>query len=197
MTVTIRKAQEKDRERIAHISAESFKEDFAVLTRNLSKVKEILVHDMNLQQFYVAETDGEVVGNLALTNNTTRAFSICSRHMIDLLGLVRGGIGSLFLKKMFSEPLRVPDEIGYFEFVAVDASARRQGIASKMIQSAAAMTAYPQYMLDTDFDNAAAIRVYRKLGFQEIAHGREWFRIIFGFSRRIFLQASRESLTDH
>ena len=88
-------------------------------------------------------------------------------------------------------PLDYPVSTGYIEFVAVADKARRQGIATRLVEGVIAQTPHTKYMLEVTDVNTAARDCYRKIGFADVSRKKEKFGRIKGFRERIDMRYER------
>jgi ribosomal protein S18 acetylase RimI-like enzyme len=84
--------------------------------------------------------------------------------------------------------LDYPAGTGYIEFVAVAERARRQGVATKLVEGVIAQTAYADYVLEVTDVNTPARDCYRKIGFVDITSRKERFGRLKGFRERIYMR---------
>jgi len=69
--------------------------------------------------------------------------------------------------------------------------ARRQGIATKLVEGVIGQTAYTEYVLEVTDVNTAARDCYRKIGFVDICSEKERFGRLKGFGARIHMRYQR------
>ena len=168
--LTVRKAREADRRVLVSCLLEAFESDFSPFLKQFGEdfVVQFMEKVMVLDRFYIGEVDGELVGTLALTSANHRAVSVDRKELRKSFGRLKTFFLALAFKE-FEEVLPFPETTGFFEFVAVKKSFRRQGIASQMMSRAMKITSYKDYVLDVKDSNASAISCYQKLGFKEFA----------------------------
>lgn len=73
MNINIRHANENDRNDIALCIAEGFKKDFDVLCKNTHTVAAAISTGIQISKFYVAESENETVGVVAISDCSGRA----------------------------------------------------------------------------------------------------------------------------
>ncbi|MBP2622628.1 GNAT family N-acetyltransferase [Streptococcus oricebi] len=168
--LTIRKAIEADRRALVSCLLEAFESDFAPFIKQFGRdfVIQFLEKVLVLDRFYIAEVDGELAGTLALTSASHRAVSIDKKELKKSFGRLKTFLLSMTFKE-FEEALPFPATTGFFEFVAVKKSFRRQGLASQMMRQVMELAPYKDYVLDVKDSNVSAISCYQKLGFKEFA----------------------------
>ena len=83
-------------------------------------------------------------------------------------------------------------DTGYIEFVAVAERARRQGIATRLVEDVIAQTRYTDFELEVTDVNVAARDCYRRIGFVDVNRKKEKFGRIKGFRERIYMHYTRE-----
>jgi ribosomal protein S18 acetylase RimI-like enzyme len=86
--------------------------------------------------------------------------------------------------------LDYPATTGYIEFVAVAERARRQGIATMLVEAVIAQTPYTDFELEVTDVNTDARECYRKIGFVDASRKKEKFGRFKGFRERIYMRYS-------
>lgn len=195
--VQIRKAKETDRSYVALCIAEGFEKDFSMLCKDNQKVANAIKMGLNMEKFYVAETQGNIVGVLAISDCHGRAARAEKASLKKHFGLFKGMIGAIVLKEEFEQPLEYPITTGYIEFVAVRKKYRRQGIARIMLQQSMLLTNYQDFVLDVTDINEHAMNCYKSIGFEEfkripVKHGKQK-----GFNEKIFMHYCRKGKIVH
>lgn len=189
--VAVRKAAEADRAAIAGVIAFAYRREFSTITRDLDRVARALEHAVQIGRFFVADRDGEIVGTIACADCSGRAMWVSAAELRRHLGLVRGTITARSVVPEFMSRVDYPPTTGYIEFVAVSDKARRQGIATKLVEGVIAQTPYADYMLEVTDVNTAARDCYRKIGFVDVNSKKEKFGNLKGFRERIHMRYPR------
>ena len=188
MNINIRQTTENDRSDIALSIAEGFKKDFDVLCKNTHTVATAISTGIQISKFYVAESENEVVGVVAISDCNGRAATTDIASYKENFGFIKGNIANLVLKEEFESPLDYPPTTGYIEFVAVRNSHQRKGIATSMLKESMIQSSYEDYVLDVTDVNTAAIRCYSALGFKEFKRVKEKHSKQKGFSAKIYMR---------
>lgn len=186
--VTVRKATEADKAAIADVIAYAYRREFSTISRDLDKVAGALAHAVQVDRFFVADRGGDVVGTIACTDRTGRAMRASGAELRRHLGLARGSVLARVAAPEWIATLHYPASTGYIEFVAVAETARRQGIATKLVEGVIAQAPYAEYILEVTDVNTAARDCYRKIGFADIARKKERFGRLKGFRERIYMK---------
>jgi 8-oxo-dGTP diphosphatase len=190
--VTVRPAVERDRDGIATVIAQAYRSEFSTLSRSVRKIAAALADGIEINRFFVASRgSGDVIGAVACTDRSGRAMHIRAEDWRRHLGVVRGTLAARILASPFMSRLDYADETGYIEFVAVAEKARRQGIATKLVEGVIGQSAYTEYVLEVTDVNTAARDCYRKIGFVDIKSEKERFGRLKGFSARIHMRYPR------
>lgn len=192
MNINIRQATENDRSDIALCIAEGFKKDFDVLCKNTHTVATAISTGLQISKFYVAESENEVVGVVAISDCNGRAATTDIASYKENFGFFKGSIANLVLKEEFESPLDYPPTTGYIEFVAVRNSHQRKGIATSMLKESMIQSSYEDYVLDVTDVNTAAIRCYSALGFKEFKRAKEKHSKQKGFSVKIYMKYQKK-----
>lgn len=192
MNINIRQATENDRSDIALCIAEGFKKDFDVLCKNTHIVAAAISTGLQISKFYVAESENEVVGVVAISDCNGRAATTDIASYKENFGFIKGNIANLVLREEFESPLDYPPTTGYIEFVAVRNSHQRKGIATSMLKESMIQSSYEDYVLDVTDINTAAIRCYSALGFKEFKKIKEKHSKQKGFSAKIYMKYQKK-----
>jgi 8-oxo-dGTP diphosphatase len=187
---TVRPAVESDRAAIASVIVEAYRHEFATLSRNMNNITAALTPGVEVDRFFVADRAGDVIGAIACTDHTSRAMRVEAAAWRCHLGVVRGTVAARILASQWMSALDYPATTGYIEFVAVPERARRQGIATRLVEGAIAQTPYTEFELEVTDVNVAARDCYRKIGFVDIKRVKERFGRFKGFNARIYMRYS-------
>ena len=192
MDINIRQATENDRSDIALCIAEGFKKDFDVLCKNTHTVATAISTGIQISKFYVAESENEVVGVVAISDCNGRAAATDIASYKENFGFIKGNIANLVLKEEFESPLNYPPTTGYIEFVTVRNTYQSKGIATSMLKGSMILSSYEDYVLDVTDVNTAAIRCYSALGFKEFKRVKEKHSKQKGFSAKIYMRYQKK-----
>lgn len=188
----IRKAIEADRYNIALCIAEGFEKDFSVLSKDSNRIASAIASGLQIKKFYVAETDENIVGIMAISDCHGRAANVDKIALRKHLGFLKGMIASIVLKEEFERQLDYPITTGYIEFVAVREKYRRNGIATFMLKESIELSGYQNFILDVTDINTKAIQCYSRFGFKEFKRIPEKHIKQKGFSEKIYMYYSLE-----
>lgn len=186
--VHIRKAKETDRNNIALCIAEGFEKDFSILCKDNQKVANAIASGLNMERFYVADTEGNIVGVLAISDCNGRSAKAEKSSLKKHFGFFKGIIAAFVLKEEFEKQLEYPITTGYIEFVTVRKKHRKQGIAATMLRESMPLTNYRDFVLDVTDINNNAIKCYTNIGFEEFKRIPEKHGKQKGFNERIFMR---------
>ncbi|PXX08915.1 acetyltransferase (GNAT) family protein [Mycolicibacterium moriokaense] len=190
--LAVRRAVEADRAGIAAVVVEAYRREFSTLSRKVDTITAVLTPAVEVDRFFVADGGGDVIGAVACTDRTGRAMRVLAADWRSNLGLVRGTVAARILAPQWISQLDYPDDTGYIEFVAVAERARRQGIATRLIEGVIAQTRYTNFELEVTDVNVAARDCYRRVGFVDVNRKKEKFGRIKGFRERIYMHYTRE-----
>ncbi|MGX9787331.1 N-acetyltransferase family protein [Mycobacterium sp. MMS18-G62] len=189
--MTVRPAIERDRDGIATVIAQAYRREFSTLSRSVRKIAAALADGIEVQRFFVADRGGDVIGAIACTDHAGRAMRIRAEDWRRHLGLVRGTLAARILAPPFMSRLDYPAGTGYIEFVAVAERARRQGVATKLVEGVIRQTGHVEYVLEVTDVNTSARDCYRKIGFVDFKSEKERFGRLKGFGARIYMRYPR------
>ncbi len=169
---TIVKADKIDldvRKMMAEIFAEGFTQWLIFFSKDKNVIAKAFAHMFILEQFYVAIANGEIAGVTACTDGKKRSVRLNKKELRKYLGFFKGTMAGIFLKKEFEAPYEnFPPNTGSVEFVGTAQKFRGQGVASQIIQHIIENTPYNDYVIEEVADtNTPAMRLYKKLGFEE------------------------------
>lgn len=97
----------------------------------------------------------------------------------------------MLLNKEFNTPLDFTDETAYIECVATSEDARGKGVCTALFKHVMQELSYREYVLDVADTNMNAIRLYKKLGFEEFMRKLEKNAKLKGFTARIYMKWCR------
>jgi ribosomal protein S18 acetylase RimI-like enzyme len=123
-----------------------------------------------LERFFVAMEDGEVAAITACTDGEAAPIHLEKAELKRHLGFVRGAFAYSMLKKNLQEhgyPFELSKDTGSIEFVATTPEYRNKGVAYALIEHVMGNRPYKNFVLEVADTNEAALRLYRRLGFEE------------------------------
>jgi 8-oxo-dGTP diphosphatase len=186
--LAVRPAVEADRAAIASVVVEAYRREFSALSRNMDNIAAVLTPAVEVDRFFVADGGGDVIGAIACTDRSGRAMGVRAADWRRHLGLVRGELAARILAPQWTSQLDYPDDTGYIEFVAVAERARRQGVATRLVEGVIAQTRYTDFELEVTDVNVPARDCYRKIGFVDVKRKKERFGRFKGFRERISMR---------
>lgn len=158
------------RRAIAGVYADGFRHDFRGLSRDRERLADAFAHMLNLELFSVAMVDGEPAGVTALTNGQQMPVQHDVRELRRHLGLIKSFIADRVFRAEFSPTMPEPlaHDCASLEFVATAERFQRRGVGTTLLSHLLALPRYNRYYIERVADtNAAALHLYRKLGFSE------------------------------
>jgi len=157
------------RQGIAEIFAEGFTQWLGFFSKDPNRIAAAFAHIFVLDQFYVALYKDQVVGMAACTDGTSLSVKLDKKELRKHLGLYKGTLAGIFLKKEFESNFVRPSlGVGSIEFVGTAAAFRGQGVASQLIRQILEHTPHKVYLIEEVADsNIPAMKLYYKLGFEE------------------------------
>jgi ribosomal protein S18 acetylase RimI-like enzyme len=140
-----------------------------LFSRDKQKLSPAFAHMFDLDVFYLAIQDGNIVAIAACADNTHTAVHLGKNELKQYLGFIMGSFAYRVLKKEFEDkgyPFEIGADTGSVEFVATAMDYKRQGAAYAVIEHILSV-GYADYVLEVEDNNIAAIKLYTKLGFAE------------------------------
>ncbi|RAT96988.1 N-acetyltransferase [Brevibacillus sp. Leaf182] len=158
------------REQMSQIFAEGFTQWLGFFSNDKQTVARAFAHMFVLKQFYVAVTDDrKVAGMAACTDGTATSVKLNSKELRKHLGLYKGTLAGLILKREFEATLADPSPVKCsIDFVGTAPEFRGQGAAMAILCNIMENTPYEHFLIEEVADtNIPAMKLYQKLGFQE------------------------------
>ncbi|AWX54894.1 N-acetyltransferase [Brevibacillus brevis] len=158
------------REQMSRIFAEGFTQWLGFFSNDKQTIARAFAHMFVLNQFYVAVTDDrKVAGMAACTDGTASSVKLNPKELRKHLGLYKGTLAGLFLKKEFEATLADPSPVKCsIDFVGTAPEFRGKGAAMVILRHIIENTPYEQFLIEEVADtNIPAMKLYQKLGFQE------------------------------
>ena len=156
------------RPQMGKIFAEGFGHHFTAFSKDTTRLAKAFAHIFDLSHFYVA-VEGETITAIS---GCTAGFSpikfdkkICRRE----LGFFRGWLAYFILTKHIVNhkfPFDFTPGMGRIEVVGTAVEFRGRGAAFGLLTHIMEVTPYTEYVLEVVDDNAPAIKLYEKLGFE-------------------------------
>ena len=181
---------------ISALFIDSFRQYLNFLIKDTPKLIAAFSHMMLPDCFYVALINGEIAGIAACTDGKTCPIRPNKRDMCRHLGKIKGTVAFIRLKRKLENhtvPFSLKKTTGFVEFVATAERFRGQGVASSIIRYIFKATAFQEYILAAENTNIAAIRLYVKLGFQELARIPENHSGQRGFDYLVYMKYKKRA----
>ncbi|HNW04445.1 MAG TPA: N-acetyltransferase [Oscillospiraceae bacterium] len=157
-------------DKISKIFVDGFYQWLLYFSKDKKKLMNAFSHMFNTNIFYVALSDGQLCGIAACSDGKAKSVHLEKRKLQKHLGLVKGTIAYVILKREFEEkqyPFPIEPDTGFIEFVATSPEYRGQGVASEIITNIFKETPHTNYVLEVADTNYNAVNLYTKLGFKE------------------------------
>jgi len=159
------------RPQMAEIFAEGFYDDgLKYFSKDKIKLAKAFEHIFMLENFYVTEANGEILAIVGCVDKKPPPVKLDKKILVQQLGFFRGrlafwGVSKFILNKPY--PFDQPITAASIEFVATAPAHRGKGAAFGLIGHVMNDMSFDQYVLEVVSHNAAAMRLYEKLGFVE------------------------------
>lgn len=153
---------------ISRVFVDGFYQWLRYFSRDKEKLTRALAHMFNLDTFFAAVEDGAMVAITACTAKGEKCVRLDRREFTKHLGFIRGRIAYAILHKEFevkTYPIPIGADTGAIEFVAVLSEHRGKGVAAELIQHIFTVAGFREYILEFADTNAAAVKLYQRLGF--------------------------------
>jgi len=160
------------RVQISALVVEAYYDLLQHFKKDVHKITMALAESVLLEYFYVAVVNGEVAAIVACKKDKPPPVKLEKRVLAKHLGLIMGNIAYPVINKHMLEhryPFKLSEQTASIEIVAVAAKYRGQGIAQGLTEHVMNELPYKNYVLEVVDTNRAAIGLYEKMGFSEIA----------------------------
>lgn len=184
-------AEQGDREvaQAAAIFVDGFYNSLRYFSKDREKLASAMVHALVREQFFVALEEGQVLGIFAYSAGQKRAFRFQRAELQKVFGWFKGSLFYSLVRRELEKPLHLAEGQCYFEAVATAKQARGRGVASQLNHELVSRLGYDDYILEVVDTNAAAIRLYERLGYVEFKRKpQRWFRKQAGFNARLYMK---------
>ena len=157
------------RNQMSQIFAEGFTQWLEYFSKDKNVIAKAFAHMFVLEQFYVAIVENKIAGMVACTDCKTLSVRLNKRELRKYLGVVKGSVAGIVLKKEFESLFKNPPaDTGSIEYVGTVSEFRGKGVASQIIKYIFDNTPYSEYLIEEVADtNIPAINLYKKIGFEE------------------------------
>ncbi|MCL2588204.1 MAG: GNAT family N-acetyltransferase [Oscillospiraceae bacterium] len=159
------------RPQIAAIFAEGFYEDgLKYFAKDKAKLARAIAHMFLLDKFHVAVEGEDILAIVACVDRRPPPIKLDKRILVKELGFVRGRLAHWGLHKFIINkplPYEKSPQTGSIEFVATAPEHRGKGAASGLLSFVMDTLPFDNYALEVISHNAAATKLYEKLGFRE------------------------------
>lgn len=155
---------------MGQIFAESYYQWLKYFAKDKAKLARAFAHIFNLDKFFVAVQDSEVLGFATCVGEKAEPVTLNKKILCKNLGFIRGRIAFAILNKHMigtTYPFEVTEQMGIIEYVAVSENHRRKGVAQNLLNHIMTVEHYPEYVLEVAGNNTGAVKLYEKLGFIE------------------------------
>lgn len=158
------------RAQMSRVFVEGFYMWLKRFSKDKEKLAEVFAHVFSLEYFFAAVEGREIAAMTACTGGFS---PIClnRREFARILGFFRGNITFFNLRRHMirnSYPFALGKKTGSIEFVATAQKFQNQGLGYELISYVMKENPYETYVLEVADTNAAAVRLYEKLGFKEM-----------------------------
>ena len=157
------------RPQMSRVFVEGFYPWMKSVSKDKDKLTKVFAHMFNLERFFVV-VKGEQIAAMAACTNGTSPVVLDRKVFVQVLGLVRGNISYMSLRKHMmssSLPFSIGAKTGVIEFVATAPEFRQHGMAYALLAHVMASQPFDAYILEVAGNNEGAMKLYTKLGFRE------------------------------
>ena len=185
MGISIRKAEEKDRQTLAELLIEAFRGQIPGLDEYASQIMPYLLENRILERFLVAE-EGQVAGLIALSDGRERMVRVDKKELSRHYGLAVSLIAAPILRDEFEKELDLPEGGQFVEALAVSPDFQGKGVGRSLLRYAKAHGQLP-LTLDVADTNPRAMKLYQEEGFVETRREKVKHAKYKGSSEKIYM----------
>ena len=173
---------------VARVFVDGYGKDLAPLSKNSQAWINALSRAFVTEVMHCAlDSDGNVVGIAAASTHETRAMHPRWPDLREHLGLARAVAAWMFMRPVFTKPMKYPSGTGYVECVATAKSHRGQGVATALMAHLETL-GFEALMLGVADTNPGAARIYERLGYTEVSRKRALFPKLTGYRWHRYLR---------
>ena len=162
------------RPQVGKIAVEAFYDLLRHFPVDMAQAEKVFARSIELDYFYAAVEDEEIVALVACKANKPPPIKFDKDILVEAFGLINGSIAYKMLEKYILNhkyPFELSPRTCSIEIAATAQKRRGQGIAGGLITQVMEELSFDEYVLEVVDTNAAAIRMYEKLGFSEFMRG--------------------------
>jgi len=156
---------------MSRIFVEGFYQWLKYFSKDKDKLSQAVSHMFNMNCFFVAVEDDEIITFTACSDGKVPSVRLKREPICESLGWIRGNIAYITLKKHLTGrcyPFEFTGNMGSIEFVTTAEKHRKRGAAFGLISFIMENTCYREYVLEVADTNDVAMRLYKRLGFDEL-----------------------------
>jgi ribosomal protein S18 acetylase RimI-like enzyme len=184
--------------RLSELFIDGFGRQLTFFSPDRERLVRAFAHMFVPDAFSVAVLDRTIVGMGACTLAMAHAVEPRWQPLVAHLGLVKGTIAAVVLKREFHKPMPLTGQrLASIAFMATDARYRGQGVASALLTHFLAQPDYDEYILEVADTNTSAVTVYQRLGFEEFTRIKDKHPDASGANYMLYLHHRKTVAPDH
>jgi len=159
------------REQMSRIFTEGFYQWLNYFAKDKDKLTQAFEHVFDLSRFYVAVDGDKIAAITGCVGKSAKAMALDKKGLRKSFGLIVGNIAYTMLNKYLINPkypFEITENMGIIAVVAASPGYKRQGAAYRLMEHVMENERFSEYVLEVVDNNAAAIKLYEKLGFEEL-----------------------------
>jgi len=182
---------ELNEEQLAHtfdLFAEGFYFIFSMISKDKAKLRDLFMDAFDREMAIVCLEGDTPVGMLACGNCQKQPIAMKKETCVRLLGKLKGGLVYAFAGTMLSSPKVKGADEGYLDYLTTDPAMRGRGVATLLLDRAREFFPYERFSFEVLSKNGNAIRLYRKLGYEEVKVKNDVFAMLVGSGRPVIFR---------
>lgn len=188
--ITIFKLSELDddyKERAVELYLDGFGYLFS-FTKKRSALKDLFLSSIDFSMIYVALSQDNIVGYIAVSNNKRRPVSFKTQKYKQLFGNLRGRVIQKLISRRMEKPAVQGEKDLYIDYLVTNKKHRGQGIATQLIKYVWNDLEYDECYIEVLSKNTNAKKLYEHLGFVVFKKNYNYYTIVRGFGYLIKLR---------
>jgi ribosomal protein S18 acetylase RimI-like enzyme len=182
------------RESLSEMFIDGHSKELRLLSNDIPKLKKAFSHMFVLDYFYLAVIDNEIAGMAVCIDTENQCRIPDGKILRNYFGIIKGTLANTIFRLFFTKRQKYPKEAevdertGSIEAVATHVKYRKRGVASALLNHILASSIYDDHVLEVVGSNTVALKLYHKLGFQEICRKKRLLGRFFGVNSVVYMK---------
>jgi len=174
--------------RAFELFAEGFYFIFSPISKDKARLAQLFMDAVDREMAIVCLDGDQAVGMLACGNAEKQPVALKKETCLRVLGRIKGTLVYRLAGPMLSKPKVKDSDEGYLDYLTADPACRGKGIGTKLLRSAREFFPYERFSFEVLSKNETAIKLYKKLGFEQVKIKNDPFAMLVGSGRPIIFR---------